>query len=47
MTCLTIGLCVLVALLDLPDPEPVAVHVVKTETISVQPQPVYPCGEIR
>lgn len=44
MTCLALGLCVLASVLDLPEPPPIPVHVVKTEVVSASPEPVYPCG---
>lgn len=46
MTCLVLGLCLVVWVAEEPAPPPVPVlHVVKTVTVTVQPQPFYPCGE--
>jgi hypothetical protein len=43
MTCLAAGLC-LVWMIEVEIPPPPPVHFVKTETVSLQPQPSYPCG---
>lgn len=45
MTCLALGLCLTTWLWSEPQPPAIPVHVVKTVTISVEPKPVYPCGE--
>lgn len=43
--CAAIGLCIIawVSVAE-PDPAPI-VHSVKTEIVSPQPEPAYPCGQ--